>query len=175
MRQFISFLALSTLVFSCKKYKDPDPIITNKLTNKYCNEPTAVNFNWGFPGVPDNTVCIYPAQVFNGNYMYQDNIIRVTGEIDSITTFPISMAQIDSTKFTISGFCTGTPINATANRYFKFMIDSTHIWGQKLCGSTDTMSGGGLKLFISDSIVKFNYTIYTDTGKVVHTGKAKKL
>ncbi len=167
---FISFL-----FFACKPYKDPAPTVTDKLTKKYCNDPSAINYNWDFPGIADNSVCIYPAQIFSGNYFYRDSILDASGNLVKKDSFPIVLTQIDSVKLTITGFCVGNPLQATANRYYKFVVDSTHGWGQKMCSTTDTFSGGAQFLAIGDSLLKFNFIVFADTGKIIHKGTAKKL
>lgn len=168
-------LLLVVAIASCKKYKDPDPISDARLNTKYCNDPAAVNYNWDFPGIPDNNVCIYPAQLFKGNYLYTDSILNIDGAVLKVDSFPISLSQIDSTHLTIKGFCTSTDFSAKANRFFKFVLDSLVGYGQTFCNGKDTICGGGSKLGIGDtSTIQFNYTLQTDTGVVIHRGTAVK-
>lgn len=170
------FILLIGIVFSaCKKYKDPAPISDSRLTSKYCNDPAAINYNWDFPGVPDNNVCIYPAQIFKGNYMYHDSILNPEGGVLKVDSFPITIIQNDSTHLTLKGFCLGTDHTAKANRFFKFVIDSLVGYGQTYCNSKDTISGGGSKIGIGDTnTIQFNYLLQTDTGVVTHKGTAIK-
>ena len=69
------------MFFSCKKYKDPSPITDPRIKNHYCNDPSAVNSNWDFPGIADNTVCIYPSDIFEGNFKLYDTTIN---DLDSV-------------------------------------------------------------------------------------------
>src|SRR6218665_3868599 len=69
----ISYTLIFLCISSCKKWVDekgPDL----GLTNKYCNIPDAVNYNWGFPGIADSLVCYYPADVFKGDFILHDSI-----------------------------------------------------------------------------------------------------
>src|SRR5579872_3418748 len=70
----IFFLMLTEGVCSCSKYKDTKATADPRLTNPYCNDTNAVNYNWGFPGKPDSTVCFYPTDVFKGIYTFNDSI-----------------------------------------------------------------------------------------------------
>jgi hypothetical protein len=164
------------LFASCKKYKDPAPISDSRLTTKYCNDPSAINYNWDFPGVPDNSVCIYPADIFKGTYFYRDSITNEEGSVLKTDSFTLSITQLDTTHLEIIGFC-GTNIHtAKANRYFKFVLDSLAGNGQVFCNNKDTIAGNGSKYSISDTnTIKFNYQLLTDTGIVTHTGTAIKL
>jgi hypothetical protein len=176
MKSSIWLLAALFVISACKKYKDPDPITDSRLTTKYCNDPAAINYNWDFPGVPDNSVCIYPAQIFKGNYMYHDSIVNGEGSVLKTDSFPMTVVQLDSTHLTLKGFCLGTDHSAKANRFFKFVIDSLVGYGQTFCNNKDTISGGGSKSGIGDTnTIQFNYILQTDTGAVQHKGTANKL
>ena len=170
-----SFLAIVLFLTSCKKYKDPAPITDGRLTTKYCNDPAAVNYNWDFPGVPDNTVCIYPTDIFKGTYLYHDSILNPEGGVIQIDSFPITINQLDSTHMQLIGFCGINPHSAKASRFFSFIIDSIAGNGQIFCNNKDTIAGGGHKSGIADtSTIKFSYTLQTDTGVVIHAGTAIK-
>ncbi len=176
MRHPIVLFVVLLLLAGCKKYKDPAPIQDDRLDDKkYCNDPAAVNYNWDFPGTPDNTVCIYPAQLFKGNYLYVDTLLSTEGAVVLTDTFPIQIVQIDSTHLTLSGFCPTTTHSAKANRFFSFTIDSLLGNGQVFCNGKDTIAGGGSKYGIGDtSTIQFNYTLQTDTGMTTHKGTAFK-
>lgn len=50
---------------SCEKYEDKaKKDIDDTLTNQYCNITDAINYNWGFPGEPNDSLCIFPVEPF---------------------------------------------------------------------------------------------------------------
>jgi hypothetical protein len=169
-------LALLLLFFcACKKYKDPEPVTDSRIKNKYCNIPSAINYNWDFPGVEDNSTCIFPAQIYTGSYFFHDTTIDEAGAFIRKDSFPVSFVQIDSIHLTISGFCGATAHKATASRFLKFTLDSLQGNGQTFCNSKDTIAGNGFKAGIQDtSTIQLVYQLQTDTGIVYHKGTAFK-
>ena len=175
MVQQISFLCILCLLFSCKPYQDSDPFTDPRLVNKYCNIPSAINYNWNFPGVEDNSTCIFPAQLFSGNYFYRDSIYNSTGLPIGYDSFPLVFTAIDTTRLRIDGFCTGPAITAKANRYYKLVLDSVIKNGQVLCGMPDTISGRGSKTDIYDTTsIKLIYETSNDSTIHFHVGTATK-
>lgn len=171
----IRLLACLLVFFcACKKYVDPAPFTDPRIVNKYCNDPAAINYNWDFPGVPDNTVCVYPAEIYAGSYLFHDTIIKFTGEYISNDSFLISFLDIDSTHLKITGFCGANFHTAKANRFFKFTLDSLVGNGQTFCNGIDTIVGGGSKIAIQDTFIQIVYQLQTDTGVVYHKGVANK-
>ncbi|MBL7765263.1 MAG: hypothetical protein JNJ58_04170 [Chitinophagaceae bacterium] len=174
MRNGLLFILLLTAL-ACKRYKDPAPFTDSRIKNKYCNDPAAINYNWDFPGIPDNSVCIYPAQIYQGSYFYRDSIFNAAGTLLAQDSFNISIIQIDSTHLTISGFCDTTKYTARATRYYTFTLDSLLGNGQLYCNNKDTIAGKGIKNGIGDtSFLKLIYTLQTDTGVSYHSGTATK-
>jgi hypothetical protein len=171
----IIIISLITFI-SCKKYKDPDPFTDPRIVNKYCNTPSAINYNWNFPGIPDSTTCIFPAQIYHGNYFYRDSTFNNAGLFLDEDSFNLTFIQVDTTRLRIVGFCSTDTIRATANRFYKFTIDSVAKYGQLLCSPTDTISGKGSKFDLSDTTtIKLIYQVATDTGIIYHSGTATKL
>lgn len=168
--------AILLLLASCRKYKDPAPISDDRLDDRpYCNDPSAVNYNWDFPGYPDNAVCIYPTQLFSGNYLYVDTLLSAEGLPLATDTFPLQVTALDSTHLNLNGFCPGTAHTAKATRFFRFTLDSLLGNGQTFCGGKDTIAGGGTKSGIADTLTfQLQYTLQTDTGAFSHKGTAFK-
>ncbi len=163
------FLCLFSFLFSCKKYKDPNPITDPRIKNHYCNDPSAVNFNWDFPGIADNTVCIYPSDIFEGNFKLYDTTINDLDSVLKTDSFNIEISKVDTTKLTLSGFCGTKIFTAKANRYMKFELDSIISFGQSFCNSTDTIIGNGYrKTFADTASFYFNYLLQTPTGIEKH-------
>lgn len=167
------FLFLFILA-SCHPYEDPDAFTDPRIKDPYCNDPSAVNYNWNFPGVPDNSTCIYPGDVFAGSYLLMDTVLDENLEVHYTRSFPIAVSKIDSIRFKISGYCAGVELHAHTNRYLKFTLDSLVEDGQALCDQ-DTITGGGEKLSFFDSTGFYmDYEIYADTGMTRHHAKAVK-
>jgi len=192
MRYIISIGLLlavgAVFVLSCIKYKDtkatPDP----RLTNPYCNDPTAVNYNWGFPGTPDNSVCFYPTDVFNGTWEYHDSVfVQPSGLFIYADSFVMTITKLSKTEMAVSGFCSnGGVLKLTAGLLFIATVDTTvgdsllnatvnADEGQYFCTSADTVNGYFKKDIISDSIMSIVLTVNSDTGVIsTHIGTAYK-
>ncbi|XZF12475.1 hypothetical protein ACTHGU_11840 [Chitinophagaceae bacterium MMS25-I14] len=180
-------IILITLVvagfFSCKKYKDTPGIRPPQLdSQKYCNDPTAVNYNWGFPGVPDNSVCFYPTQLFSGTYSFKDSVYTPDERLARIDSFVLQLNALTHSQFSVSGFCTsGGALNFTASRYYSATVDttvadsSTGVYGQIFCSIADTVNGTFTKSHTNDSIFTVSLTVISDTGTTTHRGTAYKL
>ncbi len=184
---FATLLALGAMlvlvVVSCSKWVDPKPIDLG-LTNPYCNDPNAVNYNWGFPGKPDNTVCFYPTDVFKGKYVFIDSIYSESGstagnflyaKIDTLYFIAISQ-----TKLVATGFCGPTDSMHLTAVTFTASVDTlagdslTATQGQiTFCRTTDTVNGS---IFYNrnDSLLHVNFQVTSDTGISQHIGKARK-
>jgi hypothetical protein len=166
MRYYIFFIFL--LIGACKPYKDPAPIEDPRISNPYCNDPNAVNYNWGFPGIPDNSTCIYPADIFKGNYIWRDTVVNDLGAAVSYDSVFATVNKLDSTRIEISGRC-GYDLKLSANRFLIITIDSLAGNGQQFCQPNDTIMGNGFKVSTSDTnTFRLNYTIVSDTGTSTH-------
>ena len=172
MRNNIFIILL--LIAACKPYEDPEPITDPRINNPYCNDPAAINFNWGFPGVPDNSQCFYPADVFEGNYVWQDSTLNDNGAVIAYDSIFSTINKIDSTRFEIIGRCNAN-VKLTASRFLTFTIDTIVGDGQIFCRATDTIAGSGMKVGVSDTSTFFmNYSVITDTGTTTHKAKFVK-
>ena len=174
MLRYCLFIVL--LATSCKRYEDPAAFTDPRIKELYCNDPSAVNYNWNFPGIPDNSTCIYPSDVFEGLYKYYDTTLDATLNVVSTDSFTLSFVKVDSTKMILNGFCGNNPLSLHANRILRFTIDSLMGEGQIHCNPLDTITGGGFKQAFSDNLHIFlNYEILSDTGRTKHKGKGTKL
>jgi hypothetical protein len=189
---FFTILLLTiTLVFSissCKKWKDSiatdDPRLHGR---KYCNDPEAVNYNWGFPGVPDNSICVFPSDLYKGTYTYTDSIYNSNDVFDSLLskqTYTIQVIVLSKKRIAIIGFCSNdtlfftagrTTYSASADSTLK-LNDSTIAFGQPMCRILDTLSGTITKnsLDTTNTKIKFNWTVVSDTSTNYHRGTAVK-
>jgi hypothetical protein len=190
---FLKIVAFSLLVpaflFSCKKWSDPaapqDPRLDD---NKYCNDPDAVNYNWNFPGVPDNSVCIFPADLFKGTYSFTDSIYNVQNVFDSArsqNTYTLHIIALGKRTLRITGFCSASDslkftaerstYRATADTTI-FLNDTTKVFGQFFCRTQDTLSGSVSKNQNDSSgrTVRVDFRVVSDTGVYFHRGTAIK-
>ena len=186
MKNLFSILTIlavgAILCYSCAKWKDPAPTTDPRLTNPYCNDPNAVNYNWGFPGKPDNTICFYPTDVFVGDYVFTDsvylnpNFTFVQSQVETL-----HIARNSQTQMTVTGFCSnGNTIHLTCDKSYNATVDTTlgdsvTNRGQPLCRLVDTVNGTIAKDRIVDSLLHINFQVISDTGSTTHIGNAKKI
>ena len=190
MKYIISILflmaAVAVVAVSCSKYKDkkgPAFTAANGDTTHYCNDATAANDNWGFPGIPDNTVCIYPADLYVGKYVFHDSVsLQSTGLPIFVDTFILTFHKINNSRLAVTGFCAnGDSLFITAAPTFLASVDTTEgdsvtNWGQSLCGVADTINGSFVKDRVFDSLMYLSLQVASDTGVVtLHIGTAKKI
>ena len=178
----ILLLSLATLsAVSCKKWVDPAPTTDPRLNNPYCNDPEAVNYNWGFPGKPDNSLCFFPSDIFNGTYTFVDSVYQAsTGFFILTQTQTLNVVKRSQNKLEVFGLCGTGSLFITAHSNFIATIDTTvgdttiFNRGQLLCRTQDTASGT-ITYNRIDSLLHISITVVSDTGITTHTGKAKKI
>ena len=174
--------ALAAMVlFACTKYKDPPPAgPDDRLKDRYCNDSKAVNYNWGFPGIPDNSVCIYAVDSFIGTWIFRDTVLLPNNEIAEIIVKNLTFTSTEDTVKThlaVTGWCSNsTPFYITANKYGRAIVDSlaTGVPGQLLCTSTDTLNGYFHKRQYGRDTMKIELTVTNATGTRYHRGVAIK-
>ena len=164
-------VAVILILASCKKWKDTPGNTSPLLNRPYCNDPTAVNYNWDFPGKPDNSVCFYPTDVFKGNFIYTDSIYDGAQNFIRSQVLNLVINSSSRSKMTIAGFCSSGNLSFTATRQLRADADSVVGYGQLLCRPTDTITGNINRASLTDPIV-FDLTVNTDTGVSYHRGSA---
>jgi len=178
-------LMVPVVMFSCKKWTDPaapqDPRLDD---NKYCNDPDAVNYNWNFPGTPDNSVCYYPSDLFKGTYLFTDSIYNSQSVFDSarsLQTYTLQVLPVGKKALRIVGFCgANDSLQFTAERSTYraladttiFLNDTTKVYGQYFCRTEDTLSGFFMKNQLDTSILMIDLKVISDTGTYFHKGRA---
>jgi hypothetical protein len=173
---YIAFFVLVGL-FSCKKYEDTKGVHDPRLDSTYyCNDPAAVNYNWGFPGIPKDSLCFYPTDVFSGTYLFKDSIYTPEGLAPvMILPLTLNMYKLTKTNLRVTGFCpSGDSLRFTVDRYYKAYGDTTVVSGQTFCNIVDTMSGTMTKYNTNDTILYVDFTVVSDTGTTYHRGTAYK-
>ncbi|GAA4464569.1 hypothetical protein GCM10023093_15160 [Nemorincola caseinilytica] len=181
LRISISFLLLAAIVaLSCKKWVDPAPVDDPRITNPYCNDPEAVNYNWGFPGKPDNTVCFYPSDVFAGRYKVHDTVSKDDLFI-SADSMMMTIVKLSNRDIRLEGLCpSGTALLATAGAQYNATLDTTVgdsltlYPGQFFCRHQDTVTGVLYRDKVDSSLMYMEFSVRSDTGTTRHKARAIK-
>jgi hypothetical protein len=169
----LNICILILICSACKRYQDPIPPSIN-LTGKYCNIPYAVNYNWGFPAILDNTTCIYPSDIFAGNYIFIDSLKDANGIYLPYDTSNILITKITDTTILLNGICQSSAFSARAKRILTFDLDSNTENGALYCTNTDTINGKGAKLNYNDSTIQFEFRVHKSSGIEYHKGILSK-
>lgn len=178
----VLILSLIALAYSCKKWEDPAPQNHPEINNPYCNDPDAVNYNWGFPGKPDNTTCVYPSDLFAGTYRLRDSLYNSADELFlAADSADIIITKVDAKHISVSGLCaSGQTIRLTAGATYQavvdtFVGDSTTISaGQIFCRQQDTVTGTFVRDKVDSTLIYIRLHIVNDTGGVIKAGRAYK-
>jgi len=167
---------------ACKKYKDPaKPDIDDGLNGRrYCNNPLAVNFNWGFPGIPDSTTCIFPVDKFKGTWLFHDSVYTTDEVLQEVITRTLVFAATEDTLLThlaVAGWCGGTErMQVTANKYGLAQVDTLLEYrpGQLICSASDTVTGYFQQYTAAEDTMKVDMVFNTAAGIRFHRGTAVK-
>lgn len=170
--------ALSAMIlYACSKYKDPPNANPVETGRHYCNDSRAINYNWGFPGTPDNDTCVYPVDSMLGNWKFTDSIFLPNGNLQEVTTRNLNFTSTEDTVFrhmAVSGWCSGAPIHITVDKY-SFAYTDTLIegaYGQLLCAVTDTVTGNFKKREAQRDTMDIDLTLSAPEGVTRHKGIA---
>lgn len=181
-KSIVFVAALGLLIMACSKAdtSDPQNINSEQLDRPYCNDPEAINYNYTFPGKPDNSICYYPTQVFRGTYLFIDTIYDSDNKVRRIESIAINLSATSNTELTLNGLCgSNNPLKITADRFFKATLDSTiiekngiiyNLNGQYLCTQSDTVSGYMIKNKIDTNKLTFSFSVASDSGYSYHRG-----
>jgi hypothetical protein len=167
------------VVHSCKKWSDPAPVTDSRLVNPYCNDPEAVNFNWGFPGKPDNSICFYPTDIFKGTYQMIDSVYNLRdGFFMTANPVTLRLFALSKKKLALVGFCGLDTIRFTATPTYVATLDtligdSLTIRGQYWCRMQDTVNGT-ISYNRLDSFLYVNLIVTSDSGEANHTARARR-
>ncbi len=180
-KKYLLRLVFLLALAACSKGDNTGADISGQLTNTYCNDPEAVNYNWNFPGKPDNSICFYPKDVFAGQYSFSDSIYNGDLELKRVVDITLNITAISNNKLRITGFCSNADsLKLTADRFYKayadstILQDSTLLPGQVTCRQVDTIAGFFIKDKGDSTKLKINITVLSDTGLNYHLGTAYK-
>ncbi|MBA3828622.1 MAG: hypothetical protein H0X33_06770 [Taibaiella sp.] len=179
------FFAIVAGLAACQKWQDPKGYTDPRLTNPYCNDPYAVNYNWGFPGKPDNTICFYPTDGYRGIYTFIDSVRLADNSFSYRDSVTLMMFALSKTKLGVIGLCTnGDTLRLSVDRSMTatvdttLRVDTTKVGGQLLCGVyTDTISGRITKDLTDTTNKTFfiNFKVLKDSTAHFLTGTAHKV
>lgn len=173
----LTLTVISLCLLACNKWTDPPPKDAN-LTNPYCNDPSAVNYNWGFPGRPDDSVCFYPCDLFRGKFIYVDSIALPNGLVVTTQTDTLNIFALTLNKLGVLGFCSAgdtlyissyTPYQATVDTTLAPLIGTQ---GQQFCRTVDTVNGTIVRDQVDTNLLHVSFTVVSDTGSTIHSGTA---
>ncbi len=178
----LSLTCLLGFTVSCKKWVDPAPVADPRINTPYCNDPSAVNYNWGYPGKPDNSVCFYPSDLFAGTYVYKDTTYKTQTDLYlAADSMNIIISKISSTQITVSGLCpSGQQLILTAGATYQASVDTTVgdsltlYPGQFFCRNQDTVTGTFTRDKVDSTLIYVALYIRSDTGATTRTGRAIK-
>lgn len=176
-------ITLSTLVVACSKPKDKKGgDISDQLTSHYCNIPTAVNYNWGFPGIEDNSICIFATEYFEGNWMFIDSIVTSDSMTSAIDTVYLQFSAVPNdetrTLLDVKGWCNNNEtFRIFTDKYFSAKTDTSFnsLGYQILCNANDTIFGTIKKDIFDTTKLAIQLTNYSVNGVSYHKGTASKL
>jgi len=187
------FSAAGFLLYSCAKYKDSKGYTDPRLTRPYCNDPAAVNYNDSFPGRPDDSTCIYPADEFAGTYIFHDSIYNDSNLFIAYDSLVLRIKAVNDSQFAMLGFNNDTIHwdTLTAQITLTAYVDTSKPWGidtntgvagwlmyttPSPCGglACDTLSGTMTRDPIDTSIVHVSFVVVGSTGANTHAGTAYK-
>ena len=175
-------LLLAGSLPSCKRWQGPAPQDKPQISNPYCNDPDAVNYNWGFPGKPDNSVCYYASDLFQGTYLLHDTIYDPNSELFlAADSMLVTIAKTDKKKISLNGFCpSGQKLLFTTQAAYLASADTTvgdsltiHP-GQIFCRTQDTVTGTLTRDKVDSSLIYVSFTVVNDTGTTIHVGRARR-
>ena len=172
----ILLLAVFIGVISCEKYTDKKgEDLSDQLTNKYCNIPYAVNYNWNFPGIADNATCFFAYEFFDGNWKFIDTV-RQDSVLIRIDTLQISFERdVTDTAYTaifMNGWCANSTIRFITDRFYNALSDTMPNGDnfQVVCASFDTIQASISKSIIDSTQLSIKFDVINNNGKYQHTG-----
>lgn len=180
MKQLLSWGILALLMTGCSKTADTKPDISDQLSGKYCNIPAAVNYNWGFPGIEDNTTCIFATSYYEGNWAFVDTVALPDETVVRIDTLLLNFSKIasDTTQrlMHMAGWCGSENLIMDVDRYYMATTDSfdNNLGWQKICSNQDSLHVSIRKDLYDTSKLYITITQYNDLGNFTHKGNGTR-
>ncbi len=104
----------------------------------------AVNYNWGFPGTPADSLCIFPATVLEGTYTVYDSLYDAADSFQSASIYlGVSLTQIGKQSVRMSQYCSDD-ITLLCDAYLNILNDTAQRQNWVMCQS-DSLEFRGVK------------------------------
>jgi hypothetical protein len=166
-------------IWSCNKDDGDVPDVSDKLTNRYCNIPQAVNYNHGFPGIEDNSLCIFGTDYYRGNWIVVDTIKLGDSTLIDIDTlfFNISLMPNDTSysKMYLRGWCGNENIIMNIDKYYFGRSDTfaNQDGWQRICNSDSILISVSKNIMDTSSVI-FRISESVNNELRYHIGKGVK-
>lgn len=165
------------LLTACSKSGDKKgPDISDQLNRKYCNIPGAVNYNWNFPGIEDNSTCFFATSFYEGNWMFVDTVKSHDETVIRIDTLGLSFQKIEQDltyqKMHMTGWCGTESLIIDVDRFYLARTDSfdnNQGW-QKICNNRDSVFVEMRKSIYDTTQLTINIIQYLPTSVLYHSG-----
>ncbi len=166
---------------SCTKGEDTaSPDISDLLTNRYCNNPNAVNYNWNFPGIEDNATCFFSYYFYEGDWIFIDTIRRSDSSIVGVETYYLNFEKIipdtSESLMAMSGWCSSASLIIHVDRFYFARTDSFDNNGgwQKMCSNSDSIFVQMRKDIVDTTALDINIQEVKNNETFFHRGKGKR-
>lgn len=176
----LGVMGLVLALSSCSKPDKNGGDISGQLTNKYCNLPSAVNYNWGFPGIEDNSTCFFARDYFIGNWNFVDTVLLEDSTFIEAKVYNFQFEAQDGdtshTKMNMKGWCGSSNILLAVNRYYIANSDTTNNvegW-QIVCNGTDSVKVDLSRNMIDTNKVDIHIRQFRNDTLFHHRGQAVK-
>lgn len=183
VNKLLVILGIGCISFlSCEKYTDPNaPNIDEQLDNKYCNIPTAVNYNWNFPGIEDNSTCFYSWDFYEGTWEFISEVYAVNNNVDKLydDTIVLSFSKKTSdttySKMVVNGWCPNGQFDITLDRFYIATTDSFPNGENYQIVCDDTLKGNFEKYISDTTVLNLKLTVNKPSGQYNYIGIGKRL
>lgn len=177
-----SAILMALLGVGCSTYTDPEkPDIEDELQNKYCNIPTAVNYNWNFPGKEDNSICFYSWDLYEGSWQFIYDVYAANNNIDKlfsdtiILSFSKNVADTTKASMQVSGWCASGSMNILIDRFYIAKTDTMPNGFNYQIVCLDTLSGTLEKNILDTATLSLKMAVNSPNGQFNYIGVGTKL
>lgn len=167
---------------SCSTYTDPEkPDIDDQLQNKYCNIPTAVNYNWNFPGKEDNSICFYSWDFYEGRWQFINDVYAANNNVEKlysdtiVLSFSKNAADTAKAEMQVSGWCGSGNFNILIDRFYIAKTDTMPNGFNYQIVCLDTISGTLEKNIMDTSTLSLKMSVLSPNGQFNYIGIGTKL
>lgn len=174
-------LATLLCLTACNKEDKKGEDVTDKLKNKYCNIPGAINYNWNFPGIEDNSICYFATDYYEGTWKLTDSVRLEDSTFVRVDTLYLEFNKIGSdttnSKMHLRRWCITSDIWVQVNKYYIGMTDTTQNaegW-QLVCNGRDSLKINFSRNVFDSTIVDFTIRQFNNDTMYYHQATGVKL